>query len=169
MARECSSRSKLATLAQGLCQEEERRVTCMKRLDAVHAKAETRQGRLYMEASFANGSRWGLLDMRPDTNYLTEEVARSLGVKWTPSKGRFKGVNGEWMGLLGEARNVPLKIGNWSGKANFSVPPMDDYGLVFGMELLDQVKPIIVPSKDTMVILQGEKPCVVKFRRENEN
>ncbi|CAI9090323.1 OLC1v1025073C1 [Oldenlandia corymbosa var. corymbosa] len=30
------------------------------------------------------------------------------------------------------------------------------------------VKPIIVPSNDTMVILQGEKPCVVKFRWENE-
>ncbi|CAI9099262.1 OLC1v1036050C1 [Oldenlandia corymbosa var. corymbosa] len=135
---------------------------------AVHAKAETRQGRLYMEASFANGSRWGMLDTGADTSYLTEEVANSLGVKWTPSKGRFKGVNGEWTGLVGEARDVPLKIGNWSGTASFSIAPMDDYGLVFGMEFLDQVKPIIVPSNDTMVILQGEKPCVVKFRRENE-
>ncbi|CAI9089880.1 OLC1v1024529C1 [Oldenlandia corymbosa var. corymbosa] len=131
-------------------------------LDAVAVQgttgtAETRQGRLYMEASFANGSRWGMLDTGADTSYLTEEVARSLGVKWTPSKGRFKGVNGEWTGLVGKARDVPLKIGNWSGTANFSIAPMDDYGLVFGMEFLDQVKPIIVPSNDTMVILQGEK------------
>ncbi|CAI9095113.1 OLC1v1030974C1 [Oldenlandia corymbosa var. corymbosa] len=125
----------LAALAQGLCQEEEKRVACMKRLDAVHAKAETRQGRLYMEASFANGSRWGMLDTGADTSYLTEEVASSLGVKWTPSKGCFKGVNGEWTGLVGKARDVPLKIGNWSG-----LPPRREVD--HAIELVDEAKPI---------------------------
>ena len=73
----------------------------------------------------------------------------------------FQGVNGVWTNLTGEARSVPLSIGTWSGTSNFSIAPMDDYGLVFGMEFLDQVKPILEPNNDKMTIMQGGKPCVV--------
>ena len=70
--------------------------------------------------------------------------------------------------MEGEAKNVPVQLGQWSGTANFSVASIDDYNVVLGMEFLDYLKPIMVPSKDTMLILQGETPCVVNLCRERE-
>ena len=111
LARNCPTRTKLVALAQELSQEEEKRVACLHRLDVIHARSETRKGHLYMEAKFKDRTRWGLLDNEADTSYLSEGVTRELGISWGPSKGHFKGINGTWMNLDGEARNVSFSIG----------------------------------------------------------
>lgn len=168
MAHNCPTRTKLATLAQELSQEKEKQVTRLHRLYAINTSSETRKRHLYIEAKFRDRMRWGLLNTGADTSYLSEGVARELGISWGPSKGHFKSINGTWMNLVGEARNVPLSIGTWLGTTNFTIAPMDDYELVFEMEFLDQVKPLLVPGKDTMLIMHEDRPCLVKFKREGE-
>ena len=40
--------------------------------------------------------------------------------------------------------------------------------MVLGMEFIDHIQPVIVPSNDTLVVRQGGDPCVVKVCRETQ-
>lgn len=68
--------------------------------------------------------------------------------------------------LVGEAKEVPIKIRSWRGNTSFSITPLDDYGIVLRMDFIDHLKPVMVPSNDTMVIMQGGDPCIVKVCHE---
>ena len=167
LARDWPSRTKLAAIAQSLEQENEKKVTCMKRLDAKQAKINpTRKGRMYVEATLGQRTLWALIDTGADANYINEGTTKSLGLTWTSLKGHFKGVNGEWKEVTGEAKGVPIQIRSWIGNASFSIVPLDDYEMVLGMEFIDHIQPVIVPSNYTLVIMQGGDPCVVKVCRE---
>jgi hypothetical protein len=77
-------------------------------------------------------------------------------------------VNNTWTQLQGEANNVIVQIGQWKDKATFSIAPLNDYNIILGMDFFDYLEPVMVSSKDTMLIMQSEKPCIVSIYRENE-
>lgn len=48
----------------------------------------------------------------------------------------MKAVNSEARPIAGLAKDVPLKIGAWSGVANLMAVAMDDFQVILGMEFL---------------------------------
>ena len=58
-----------------------------------------------------------------------------------------------------------MTLGTWNGFVNFSVVPMDDFQVVLGLEFLNQVKAIPIPSTNTICILDGDKACTVPVSR----
>ncbi|GFZ17469.1 hypothetical protein Acr_26g0007390 [Actinidia rufa] len=100
------------------------------------AKA-TKKGRMYVEAKVCGSSTCALVDTGASHNFIEIKEAERLGLKFKEGQGWLKAVNSEARPIYGVARDVWLHIGNWSGKVDFSVVPMDDYPIVLGMEFLD--------------------------------
>lgn len=63
-------------------------------------------------------------------------------------------MNSKPIPIYGQTRNVEIRIGGWQGGINFSVVDMDDHELVLGMEFLDRVKAVPVPSCNSLCILK---------------
>ncbi|KAF3785472.1 hypothetical protein EJ110_NYTH27764 [Nymphaea thermarum] len=74
----------------------------------------------------------------------------------------------EYLGILleaklihGVAQDAVVKIESWSGRANFSVVPMDDFQMILGMELLSTAKMVSMPHLCSISIMDEKSPCMV--------
>jgi hypothetical protein len=47
--------------------------------------------------------------------------------------------------MVGVAYVVPLKVGEWTGKVNFLVVPLDDFDIILGNEFFVLAKAIPMP------------------------
>lgn len=63
----------------------------------------------------------------------------------------MKAVNSSPKELYGIARGVELCLGNWCGKADFSVAPMDDFKVVLGLRKVN-IRPM--PYYDSVCLLE---------------
>ncbi|KAK6924599.1 hypothetical protein RJ641_008925 [Dillenia turbinata] len=100
-----------------------------------------------------------LVDTSVEINYTSLDTASMLGLSWMLAKGHFKGINGEWTSLKGEAMSVPVQMGQWTSTTTFSIALLDDYSIVLGMNFIDYLESIMVPRKD---------PCVINFGHKRE-
>ena len=94
-----------------------------------------------------------LLDTGANRNFLEAKEARRLGVRYTKDRGWLKAVNSAPSATYGVARNVKVKLGQWTGLLDFFVIDMDDYKMVLGMEFLDKVNAFPLPFVNTMCIM----------------
>ena len=53
----------------------------------------------------------------------------------------------------------------WNGKFDFSIVPMDDFKMVFGMEFFDQVHAFPLSATNSLSILNRSKACMVHTER----
>ena len=166
-AYDCPSRGKLAAIIQeGERREEERRIASVKLLNAIHAKVEERpQGRMYVETLIKGKPLNAMLDTGADTVYMAKELADEVGLLYKKEGGFIKGVNAQSLAIHGVARDTDIKIGQWQGKIDITVAPIDDKKFYLGIDFIDMVKATLNPSTNTMCIMEGQ-PCVVPLRRE---
>ncbi|CAN6476554.1 unnamed protein product [Victoria cruziana] len=74
----------------------------------------------------------------------------------------MKAVNSEAKPIYEVARDVAVKVESWSGKANFSVAPMDDLKIISGMEFMCKAKMVPMPHLKTIGILDEKTPCMIQ-------
>ena len=72
------------------------------------------------------------------------------------------------MSILGVAEATEMRIGQWKGKVDITVVPMDDYSLVLDMEFLDTVKAFLVPYANIMSLNQDGVPYMVSIQRKSK-
>ena len=121
---------------------------------------------MYVDTNINEHQVMALLDMEVNVNYMSQDTVGWMGLASVSASRCFKGVNGEWTQLVGEAREVPVSLRQWTDTTSFSMAPIDDYEVFFGMCFLDQLRPIMVPYEGIIFITQGGKPYVVKVCRE---
>ncbi|KAH7663392.1 Acid proteases protein [Dioscorea alata] len=170
-ARECPTKAKLAALVEE--REEsphESKMGSLQLLSAIKAKMEApkmeKKGRLFLEAKIGGQLVKALVDTGASNNFLQHHEAKRLGIPFKEERGWLKAVNSEPRPIFGVAHNVEVRLGDWCGRANFSIVPMDDYPVVFGMEFMDQVKAIPIPFANTMCILEEGNASMVPLSRE---
>ena len=77
----------------------------------------------------------------------------------------MKAVNSPAKPIAGIAQGVHITLGTWSGKLDFSIVPIDDFKMVIGMEFFDQVHDFLLPTTNSLSILDGSKTCMVPAER----
>ena len=170
-AFECPMRNKIAAL----CQDEEKeqredpKMSCMQLLSAVKASTSgakvEHMGRMYAKPMVQGKESRALIDTGATHNFIKKEEAQRLGIQFKEEQGWLKAVNSDAKPIFGVARGVELRIGDWQGKLDFSVVPMDDFPIVLGMLFLDQTSAVPVPCANTMILTEGSKSCVVPVTR----
>ncbi|PKI46457.1 hypothetical protein CRG98_033155 [Punica granatum] len=84
-------------------------------------------------------------------------------------RGRLKMVNIEGVPTCGVAKNVDIRIGQWSEKETIEVIPLDDYDFVIGMNFLDKINALLVPFANCICVLDAKCQCMVLVKQSMGN
>jgi len=128
---------KLASLVQEEeKQEEKKTIASLKLLNAIQAKVESQpRGRMYVETRINGKPLQAMLDTGADTVYMAKELAKEVGL-WPCATPRIEVLSREFnarsLPIKGVARGAFIQIGQWKGKADITVGPLNDKKIYFG-------------------------------------
>ncbi|XP_012844529.1 PREDICTED: uncharacterized protein LOC105964566 [Erythranthe guttata] len=123
--------------------------------------ATSSKGLMYVEARINDTPTKVMVDTGATHNFITEDEAKRVGLRWTRRDGWLKAVNAKAQPLNGVARDAELHLGTWKGQVDFSVAPMDDFKVVLGMDFFRKVMAIPMPCFNSVCILEKGTPCMV--------
>ncbi|XP_019057348.1 PREDICTED: uncharacterized protein LOC109116424, partial [Tarenaya hassleriana] len=92
-----------------------------------------RQGLLYADIDVYGKIVPAMFDTGASHNFLDVGEAKRLKLRVEGSGGTVKAVNSPALAAVGVAKDVRIQIGDWIGKTDFTVLPMDDFKLVLGL------------------------------------
>ena len=98
-----------------------------------------------------------MVDSGASHNFMGEDTARRIGLKFVPAKAQMKTVNSPPMGILSIAKKVDTTLGEWTRKVDFIIVRIDDYEAVLGMEFMKQFEAMIVPHLRKLFIYDGRE------------
>ena len=90
----------------------------------------------YVQMKVGGADVLTMADSGVSHNFMSEDTARRIGLKFVPVKAQMKTVNSPPMGILGIAEKVDTTLGEWTGKVDFTIVRIDDYEAVLGMEFM---------------------------------
>ncbi|KAK3008410.1 hypothetical protein RJ639_015336 [Escallonia herrerae] len=89
-----------------------------------------RRGLLYATVDVTGKTQEALVDTGATHNFMSPRVAEWLGLKPTKDGSWFTAVNAEERPTKGVIKNVDLRTGGWTWKADFNIIDMDELGVV---------------------------------------
>jgi len=150
------------------------RMGALKFLSALQRKiGETKEpverGLMYVDAWVnQRAAKSTMVDSGATHNFMTETEARRLNLRWDKDAGKMKAVNSAALPITGVAKRTTVRLGEWSGPADFVIVKMDDFDVVLGMEFLLEHKVIPMPLAKCLVIT-GSTPTVVQTNIKQPN
>ncbi|XP_074314358.1 uncharacterized protein LOC141649570 [Silene latifolia] len=118
-------------------------------------------GLMYVEVRISRISTRAMIDTGASHNFVTLDEAKRLGMKQNREGGSMKAVNSNAKLIQGVAKYVVIKMGEWSGKLDFTSVPMDDFKIVLGMDFLKRTPTFLAPHNGSLM-MAGSNPCLVK-------
>ncbi|GAV91393.1 gag-asp_proteas domain-containing protein [Cephalotus follicularis] len=134
----------------------------------VHVPKNASEGTMSVETIIGGQTIKALVDTGATNNFISEDMANRLCLRAYRGGGYIKAINSKARPLIGIAKDVGMKIGQWDGLVSLSIIPLDDYDLFLGMEFMDQVKAIPIPHANSLCILEEGKTCMVPCTRSNK-
>ena len=101
---------------------------------------------------------------RSNVQIYFKRRGQALGLKTTKEGGTMKAVNSPAKPIAGTAQGVWVTLRMWIGKLDFSIVPMDDFKMVLGMELFNQVHAFFQPATNSLSVLDGSMAFMVPIR-----
>jgi hypothetical protein len=99
----------------------------------------------YVQAELNGKSVLAMVDSGVTHNFLREDMVQRLGLQPEPTQTTFKTVNAGVERVVGVAKDISLKLGDWCGKTSFTIVPMDDFEVVLGQEFMRKEKETLIP------------------------
>ncbi|XP_074282705.1 uncharacterized protein LOC141607243 [Silene latifolia] len=116
---------------------------------------------MYVEISINGKSTRAMIDTWASHNFVTPDEAKRLEMKLNRESGSMKDVHSSAKPIQGVAKEVAIKMGDWTGKLDFTSVPMDNFNIVLGMDFLKRT-PAFLASHNGSLMMIGSKPCLVK-------
>ncbi|KAK3023114.1 hypothetical protein RJ639_042703 [Escallonia herrerae] len=161
--REVASRLTLVTARLMGCLEEDASTVQMVNAFVQKSKEEAakgkvskkRRGLLYVTVDVAGKTQEVFVDIGAIHNFMSPRVAEWLGLKPTTDGSWFTAMNAEERPTKGVVKNVDLRIGGWTGKADFKIIDMDKLGVVLGMDFMEKSSATLNPYCEVMAGKEG--------------
>jgi hypothetical protein len=125
-------------------------------------KSESSTELMYVPIEANSCKSLAMMDIGGTHNFVATCMVEQLGLKLTKCPSWLKAVNSESQPVVGIAYAIPLKVGEWSGKVNFLVVPLDGFDIILGNEFFVLAKAIPMPFLGGMLIMDESQPCFVK-------
>ncbi|KAH0720278.1 hypothetical protein KY284_005308 [Solanum tuberosum] len=75
-----------------------------------------------------------MVDTSAEANIMTKTEATRLGLSYNPSNAQLRMVNAPPSPVCGFSHGVSITLGEWQGKTNFTVAPLDLFEIILGQE-----------------------------------
>ncbi|XP_020105553.1 uncharacterized protein LOC109722077 [Ananas comosus] len=121
---------------------------------------------MYVDIKLNGKTTRVMVDTGATHNFIATGEVERLGLTLRMDGSRMKAVNSKAQPIAGLAKEVPISIGSWTGKANFMSVPLDDFHVILGMEFLQMSRGVPMPLLDTLCMMGDESPCVVSVVRK---
>nr|CAD1838443.1 unnamed protein product [Ananas comosus var. bracteatus] len=121
---------------------------------------------MYVDIKLNGKTTRAMVDTGATHNFIATGEAERLGLTLSKDGSRMKAVNSKVQPIAGLAKEVPVSIGSWTGKANFMSVPLDDFQVILGMEFLQTARGVPMPFLDALCMMGDESPCVVPVVRK---
>ncbi|KAE8716635.1 Protein NRT1/ PTR FAMILY 3.1 [Hibiscus syriacus] len=128
-------------------------------------KGRKKKGLMYVDITVAGQKMSALVDTCASELFMSEQIAKRLGLHVEKVTGSIKTVNAEEVPIAGVAKGIELTVGGWSGKEAIKVIPLDDFDFVLGLSFLDRINAFPVPFADCLCILDPKQQCIVPVSR----
>ena len=105
-----------------------------------------------MEIDIRKGTILIMVDSGATHNFMSEDTARRIGLKFLPVQAQKKTRNSPPDSVIGVAEKVDVTLGEWIGKVDFTVVQIDDYEAILGIEFMKGFDAMIVPHMKKLYI-----------------
>ncbi|KAK3008080.1 hypothetical protein RJ639_013906 [Escallonia herrerae] len=119
-------------------------------------KSKKKRGLLYATVDVSEKTQEALVDIGATHNFMSPRVAEWLGLKPTKDGSWFMVVNVEEPPMKGAIKNVNLRIGGWTGKADFNIIGIYELGVVLGMDFMENLSATLNPYCGVMMMAGKE-------------
>ncbi|KAE8656709.1 hypothetical protein F3Y22_tig00116997pilonHSYRG00207 [Hibiscus syriacus] len=165
LAKDCPQRNKLSAIKEKDGEESEDL-----KLGSILSTMEVKKGRknkglMFMDVNIAGKKLSALVDTGASELFMSEPVAKRLGLHVEKANGSIKTVNAEEVPIAGVAKGIELTVGGWSGRETIKVIPLDDFDFVLGLSFLDRINVFPIPFADFLCILDPKQQCIVPVSR----
>ncbi|CAL5371561.1 unnamed protein product [Camellia sinensis] len=165
-AKDCPKREKLnAMVAEDGKGESDSegptRVNPLQLLNAIHVDKAPTTGLMYVKVTLAGTDIAAMVDTGATHNFMSEKVVQTLGLQVTQSASRIKAVNSAAQSVQGMASKVSITVGDWTGRVNLMVVPLDDFDVILGNDFFVTAKVALMPYLGGILISDEDKPCFV--------
>ena len=92
---------------------------------------------------------------------MTKKAATRLGLSYSSSNAHLRTVNAPLTPVNEVAHGVSITLGEWQGKANFTVAPLDLFDIILGQQFFEQCHAVIGPYLQRLLVLEQGRSCVV--------
>ncbi|KAG9459075.1 hypothetical protein H6P81_003583 [Aristolochia fimbriata] len=115
-----------------------------------------------------DGSAKAMVDMGATHNFMAEEEAKRLRLRWSKDGSTMKVVNSAAKAVCGVAKDVKVKVSKWEGTVNFTIVPMDDFNVILGIDFLSHCKAFVMSYLGMVGILDENGSCtLIEAKRQN--
>ncbi|XP_010531750.2 PREDICTED: uncharacterized protein LOC104807978, partial [Tarenaya hassleriana] len=122
------------------------------------------KGLLYADVEIRGKLVPAMFDTGASHNFMDVGEASRLKLKVDGNGGTVKAVNSPAQTASGLVRDVRIRIGDWTGKTDFTILPMDDFRVVLGLTFFRSVSTFIPAATTALVIVDKDIPTVVPLR-----
>ena len=95
-----------------------------------------------------------MVDIGAKVNIMTKMVATRLGLCYRPSNAQLRMVYAPLTPVSGVAHGVSITLGEWQGKTNFIVSPLDLFDIILGQEFFQACHEVIDPYLRRLQVME---------------
>ena len=167
-ARECPKREKLSALVAeegpgNSDSEGPSRFNPLQLINTLRSVKETSGNKslMYFDAVVNNHPVLVMLDTGATHNFVAERMVKPLQLSVGKASSKIKAVNSEAQPVAGMAREVAISLGNWSGRIELMVVPLDDFDIILGIDFMSSARVAVLPYLGGMLIMDEDNPSLV--------
>ncbi|XP_068644858.1 uncharacterized protein [Aristolochia californica] len=123
---------------------------------------------MYIDVCLNDKNTQAMIDTGATHNFISREEAKRLGLKLEKDVCRMKAVNSKAKPVIGVAKGIAFKVGEWQSTINLTTVSMDDFKVIFGMEFLSLAKVIPMPCLGVLSFLDEKTPCMVLVLKDGK-
>ena len=118
-------------------------------------------GAQYVDITINRGPARAMVDTGAEVNIMTKTTATRFGLRYSPSNAQLRTVNVPPTPVSGVAHGVSIMIGEWQGKTNFTVAPLDIFDIILGQEFFQECHTVIDHYLQRLLVIEKGETCMV--------
>ncbi|TMX00018.1 hypothetical protein EJD97_001535 [Solanum chilense] len=95
-----------------------------------------------------------MVDTGAEVNIMTKTAATRLGLHYSPSNTQLRMVNAPPTSVSRVAHGVSITLGEWHGKTNFIVAPLDLFDIIIAQEFFQEFHTVIDPYLQRLIVVE---------------